>query len=72
MVGADRTGSMHTAYMISEKGKSLEEALDICKSATTAGLPSEPYIKLVTAYAAEIKKPETLVRVPVDACGQTT
>jgi protein-tyrosine phosphatase len=51
MLGADRTGALHVGYMMLEKHFSLDEALGVCESSTSAGLPSEPYMRLVRAYS---------------------
>lgn len=52
MLGADRTGALHTAYLMHDKGMTLEEASRGADSATSAKGPNADYQRLREAYAA--------------------
>jgi len=49
-LGADRTGALHTAYLV-RRGRTLDEAIREADSSTPAGAPSEDYRRLRAAYA---------------------
>jgi hypothetical protein len=53
-LGADRTGAAHIGYLMRSKNMSLDEALKVSNSSTTAGPPNEDYMRLVKAYAKVI------------------
>lgn len=50
-LGADRTGALHTSYLV-RRGLPLNEAIGQADSSTSAGAPSEDYRRLRAAYAA--------------------
>lgn len=52
-LGADRTGALHTGYLV-KKGVPLDEAIRQADSSTPAGAPNEDYRRLRAAYAASI------------------
>lgn len=49
-LGADRTGALHTSYLV-RKGMSLDSAIAKADSSTSAGAPAEDYRRLRAAYA---------------------
>lgn len=50
-LGADRTGALHTSYLV-RKGMTLDSAIEKADSSTSAGAPNEDYRRLRAAYAA--------------------
>jgi len=54
MLGADRTGALHTGYLL-RGGMDLQEACEIADKATSAGPPNADYIRLRAAYAASLQ-----------------
>lgn len=49
-LGADRTGALHTSYLV-RRGRSLDDAIREADSSTPAGAPNEDYRRLRAAYA---------------------
>jgi hypothetical protein len=60
MLGADRTGALHTGYLLKEKGMELDAASKIADASTSAGSPNADYARLRAAYAASLKPPRKL------------
>ncbi len=50
-LGADRTGALHTSYLV-RKGMLLDDAIREADLSTSAGAPNEDYRRLRAAYAA--------------------
>lgn len=56
MLGADRTGALHTAYLMKRKGLSLAAASKVADNATSAKGPNADYQRLREAYAKMLGK----------------
>ena len=54
MLGADRTGALHSGYLMRACGLSLIDADKIADTATSAGAPNADYVRLRAAYAATL------------------
>jgi len=52
--GADRTGALHTGYLMKHKKKTLAEASEIADNSTPVGSPNADYCRLRKAYAKMI------------------
>jgi hypothetical protein len=50
-LGADRTGALHTSYLV-RRGMALDDAIREADKSTSAGAPAEDYRRLRAAYAA--------------------
>lgn len=51
MLGADRTGALHTGYLMNAKGYGLSKAAEIADKSTSARAPNADYARLRAAYA---------------------
>lgn len=56
MLGADRTGALHTGYLMKAKGLNLKNASMLADGATSAGSPNDDYVRLRAAYADTLPK----------------
>lgn len=56
MLGADRTGALHTGYLMRAKGMTLAAASKVADTATSAHGPNEDYQRLRAAYAATLTR----------------
>jgi len=56
MLGADRTGALHSGYLMKAKGMSLKKAANITDNATSAHAPNADYVRLRAAYADTMPK----------------
>lgn len=56
MLGADRTGALHTGYLMRYQNMTLAEASDVADNATSAHGPNADYVRLREAYWAALKR----------------
>lgn len=56
MLGADRTGALHTGYLMRARGMSLTGASRVADSVTSAKGPNADYQRLREAYAVSLKR----------------